>query len=151
MPKAGLKLVVATLLCALAAPPARAEVRILGSMGGRVGPFIDLFDEVRASGQRVVIDGPCMSACTLVLSVVPNDRICVTRRAVLGFHAAIDGPARPIICRAGSLRACAGGLSRRGAGLDQAPRRIVVAAVVIARPRTRRDLSVVPLKQGLVS
>jgi hypothetical protein len=24
----------------------------------------------------------------LVLSVVPNDRICVTRRAVLGFHAA---------------------------------------------------------------
>ena len=57
-------------------------------MGGKVGPFLDLFDEVRASGDRVVIDGPCMSACTLVLSVVPNDRICVTRRAVLGFHAA---------------------------------------------------------------
>ena len=88
MPRAGLKLFVAALLCALAAMPARAEVRIFGSMGGRVGPFIDLFDEVRASGQRVVIDGPCMSACTLVLSVVPNDRICVTRRAVLGFHAA---------------------------------------------------------------
>jgi hypothetical protein len=88
MPRAGLKLFVAALLCALAAMPARAEARILGSMGGRVGPFIDLFDEVRASGERVVIDGPCMSACTLVLSVVPNDRICVTRRAVLGFHAA---------------------------------------------------------------
>jgi hypothetical protein len=29
-----------------------------------------------------------MSACTLVLSIVPNERICVTRRAVLGFHAA---------------------------------------------------------------
>lgn len=68
--------------------PARAEVRILGSPGGQVGPFIDLFDEVRASGERVVIDGPCLSACTLVLSVVPNNRICVTRRAVLGFHAA---------------------------------------------------------------
>jgi len=67
---------------------ARAEVRILGSPGGQVGPFIDLFDKVRASGERVVIDGPCMSACTLVLSVVPSDRICVTRRAVLGFHAA---------------------------------------------------------------
>ncbi len=40
------------------------------------------------SGERVVIDGPCLSACTLVLSMVPNNRICVTRRAVLGFHAA---------------------------------------------------------------
>jgi hypothetical protein len=67
---------------------AHAEVRILASPGGQVGPFLDLFDEVRQSGERVVIDGPCLSACTLVLSVVPNDRICVTRRAVLGFHAA---------------------------------------------------------------
>jgi hypothetical protein len=68
--------------------PAHAEVRILASPGGQVGPFLDLFDRVRASGERVVIDGPCLSACTLVLSVVPNERICVTRRAVLGFHGA---------------------------------------------------------------
>jgi hypothetical protein len=68
--------------------PVHAEVRILGSPGGQVGPFLDLFERVRASGEGVVIDGPCLSACTLVLSVVPNDRICVTRRAVLGFHAA---------------------------------------------------------------
>jgi len=67
---------------------ARAEVRILASPGGQVGPFIDLFDKVRTSGERVVIDGPCLSACTLVLSIVPHDHICVTRRAVLGFHAA---------------------------------------------------------------
>jgi hypothetical protein len=67
---------------------ARADVRIISSPGGQVGPFIDLFDEVRSSGERVVIDGPCLSACTLVLSLVPRDRICVTRRAVLGFHAA---------------------------------------------------------------
>ena len=75
-------------LCGLASPPARAEVRILASPGGQVGSFLDLFARVRASGERVVIDGPCLSACTLVLSVVPDDRICVTRRAVLGFHAA---------------------------------------------------------------
>ena len=67
---------------------ARADVRILASPGGQVRPFIDLFDEVRASGEHVIIDGPCMSACTLVLSIVPSERICVTRRAVLGFHAA---------------------------------------------------------------
>ena len=67
---------------------AAAEVRILASPGGQVGPFLELFERVRASGERVVIDGPCLSACTLVLSMVPDDRICVTRRAVLGFHAA---------------------------------------------------------------
>ena len=78
----------AMILCALIAPPAQAEVRILGSLGGQVGPFLDLFERVRDSGERVVIDGPCLSACTLVLSMVPNNRICVTRRAVLGFHAA---------------------------------------------------------------
>ena len=67
---------------------AQAEVRILASPGGQVGPFIELFDRLNASGERVVIDGPCLSACTLVLMMVPAERICVTRRAVLGFHAA---------------------------------------------------------------
>src|ERR1700736_4544916 len=76
------------ILCALVSPPVQAEVRILASPGGQVGPFLELFDRVRESGERVVIDGPCLSACTLVLSTVPSDRICVTRRAVLGFHAA---------------------------------------------------------------
>ena len=42
------------------------------------------------SGQSVVIDGLCASACTLVLAAVPRDKICVTSRATLGFHAAYD-------------------------------------------------------------
>jgi hypothetical protein len=79
---------VTALICALATSATHAEVRILTSPGGQVGPFLDLFERVRASGERVVIDGPCLSACTLVLSLVPGERICVTRRAVLGFHAA---------------------------------------------------------------
>jgi hypothetical protein len=78
----------AAALGGLVVSPAQAEVRILASPGGQVGPFLDLFEQVRDSGQRVVIDGPCLSACTLVLSMVPNSRICVTRRAILGFHAA---------------------------------------------------------------
>ena len=55
-----------------------------------------MFEDLRNSGERVVIDGPCLSACTLVLSTIPRDRICMTRRAVLGFHAArlIDGRGR---------------------------------------------------------
>jgi hypothetical protein len=79
-------LVLTALLAAIAS--AQAEIRILASPGGAVGPFLELFERVRTSGERVVIDGPCLSACTLVLSTVPSDRICVTRRAVLGFHAA---------------------------------------------------------------
>lgn len=84
------------LLGAMLASPARAEIRILASPGGEVGSFLEMFEQVRASGERVVIDGPCLSACTLVLSTVPNDRICVTRRAILGFHAArsMDGRGR---------------------------------------------------------
>src|SRR6266436_9349447 len=81
-------IVFAIALCPLALPPVRAEIRILASPGGQVGPFLDLFDRVRESGERVVIDGPCLSACTLVLSTVPSERICVTRRAMLGFHGA---------------------------------------------------------------
>src|ERR1700730_15092178 len=86
-------LFLALALCALSSPAA-AEVRILASPGGEVGPFLDLFARLRASGERVVIDGPCLSACTLVLSAVPNERICVTHRAVLGFHAARSMDAR---------------------------------------------------------
>jgi hypothetical protein len=81
-------ILLAAVLCALILPPAQAEVRILKSPGGEVGPFLDLFERMRDSGERVVIDGPCLSACTLVLSMVPASRICVTRRAILGFHAA---------------------------------------------------------------
>jgi hypothetical protein len=67
--------------------PARADVRIVSSPGGAVDAYLAVFARVRQSGERVVIDGPCLSACTLVLSTIPRNRICVTRRAVLGFHA----------------------------------------------------------------
>jgi hypothetical protein len=88
MQMAVIKVVVATAALFAAIVPVRAEIRILASPGGAVGPFIELFDRVRQSGERVVIDGPCLSACTLVLMTVPSERICVTWRAVLGFHAA---------------------------------------------------------------
>jgi len=66
---------------------AQADVRILSSPGGEVGSYLATFAQLRQSGERVIIDGPCLSACTLVLSTIPRGRICVTRRAVLGFHA----------------------------------------------------------------
>jgi hypothetical protein len=78
----------ASALILISALPALGEVRILASPGGEAGAYVGLFEQIERSGERVVIDGPCYSACTLVLSVVPSERICVTRRAVLGFHAA---------------------------------------------------------------
>jgi hypothetical protein len=68
--------------------PASAEVRIEASPGGEASSFIEFFEQLRQSRERVVIDGPCFSACTLVLIIMPRSRICVTQRAVFGFHAA---------------------------------------------------------------
>ena len=67
---------------------AHADVRILSSSGDMVEDYLRTFAQIRQSGERVIIDGPCLSACTLVLSTIPKKRICVTSRAVLGFHAA---------------------------------------------------------------
>ena len=72
----------------MAVAPSLADIRILSSVGGEVGEYLKLFETFRQSGERIVIDGPCYSACTLVLATIPQDRICVTRKAVLGFHAA---------------------------------------------------------------
>ena len=72
---------------AMAAAPAE---RILDDSGGRIGNYLNRYEALRKSGQRVVIDGTCASACTLLLGVIPHDRICVTPRAALAFHAAWD-------------------------------------------------------------
>jgi len=68
--------------------PASGAVRIASDPGGQIGPYLDKLESLRRSGQSVIIDGPCLSACTMVLGVIPRERICVTSRASLGFHAA---------------------------------------------------------------
>ena len=67
-----------------------AAVRIVEDGGGRMGAYVDKYQGVRGSGEMVIIDGYCASACTIVLGTVPHDKICVTSRARLGFHAAWD-------------------------------------------------------------
>jgi hypothetical protein len=64
--------------------------RITEDRGGRIGTYVDKYQDLRSSGETVVIDGLCASACTIVLGAVPHDRICVTSHASLGFHAAWD-------------------------------------------------------------
>jgi hypothetical protein len=84
---------------------ASAEVRIAGDPGGEVSSYLEKYQEIRDSGQNVVIDGPCLSACTLLTGLIPRNRICVTPRATLGFHAAsyYDDVSRQLVpTRAGS-------------------------------------------------
>lgn len=68
---------------------AHAEIRITDDRGGNVAAYAARVQAVRASGERVVIDGPCQSACTLYLNL-PRHQICATPKAVLGFHSAVD-------------------------------------------------------------
>lgn len=67
--------------------PALAE-RISDDAGGLIDTYVQKFTRVRDSGERIVVDGQCLSACTLVLALVPRERICVTPNAVFGFHSA---------------------------------------------------------------
>jgi hypothetical protein len=69
-------------------PGATAALRITDDRGGNIGAYWSRFSAVRDSNEPVIIDGKCSSACTLILGLVPSRRICVTKNAVLGFHAA---------------------------------------------------------------
>ena len=81
--------VVGALASAFITTAAFAEVHIVDDPGGEVSQYVQKFQEMRAAGEHFVIDGPCLSACTLFTGIIPHDHVCVTRRAVLGFHAAL--------------------------------------------------------------
>jgi len=76
--------IIAVLWCG----PAQADLRITRDFGGYVDQYKAKYDKTRERGERVIIDGICNSACTLVLGIVPMSKICVTPRASLGFHQA---------------------------------------------------------------
>jgi hypothetical protein len=94
----------ATISLSVSSTPTSATVRIVGDYGGQIGPYLEQFAALRHSGERVIIDGPCLSACTMILGVIPRDRICVTPRARLGFHAAWNpgDDGAPILSRGGT-------------------------------------------------
>ena len=79
---------VGALASALVMTVASADMRIVDDRGGEISAYLRKFHDMRVSGERLVIDGPCLSACTLFTALIPRDQVCVTRRAVLGFHAA---------------------------------------------------------------
>jgi hypothetical protein len=62
--------------------------RITWEPGGSVVEHIQRWYKVQDEGKQVVIDGMCISACTLLTGIVDDDRVCVTRRGQLVFHSA---------------------------------------------------------------
>lgn len=84
--------------------PASATMLISDDRGGQIGRYLQAFAALRSSGENVVIDGECYSACTMVLGLIPHERICATPRARLGFHAAWmpDDSGRAVTSAAGT-------------------------------------------------
>jgi hypothetical protein len=73
---------------AISVSPASATMRIIADPGGAVIDYVERFEAARVSGEPVIIDGACLSACTLAIGLLPRGQVCVTPKAVLGFHAA---------------------------------------------------------------
>ena len=65
-----------------------ADLRITRDYGGYLEDYKEKYAKLRDRNERIIIDGICNSACTIVLGIVPLERICVTPKASLGFHLA---------------------------------------------------------------
>lgn len=66
----------------------RSPIVLGTNPGGGVLDFIGKYDEIRRSKRDVIIDGICISACTMVAGLIPPERVCVTPFAKLAFHSA---------------------------------------------------------------
>jgi len=84
--------------------PASATMRIAEDRGGQIGHYLQAFALLRSTGEDVMIDGNCLSACTLVLGLIPSNKICATENARFGFHAAWmpDRDGRPVTSAMGT-------------------------------------------------
>jgi hypothetical protein len=157
-------LVLCAALLAAGVMPASAEMRIAEDRGGQIGHYLQTFAMLRSSGEHVVVDGSCLSACTLVLGVIPRSRLCATARARFGFHAAWmpDGNGRPVTSATGTRALWNiypsdvrhwinrhGGLSRKMIFLQGHDLNGIVqscASTQIARPRSHRPVSHRPVR-----
>lgn len=77
----------AVLLLATGSAASAHQTRtIKRDLGGTIHKYISAYETEAKRGTRYVIDGPCASACTVILGIIPKERVCVTERAMLGFH-----------------------------------------------------------------
>lgn len=90
--KSGLVLLAAVVIVTsffnLSPAHAGGSLLITNDEGGDIAAYKYYWRHVSNKYDRVVIDGPCKSSCTLLLGIIPASRICLTSRGSLLFHAA---------------------------------------------------------------
>ncbi len=66
---------------------ARGVCIVNGNPGGVIDDFTAAASAINRSGFKVVIAGPCLSACTIFADKA-RTHVCITKYAVFGFHKA---------------------------------------------------------------
>ncbi len=97
-PSISVLLILVTIGTLMSINSAWATIRIQDDPGGRIDRYLEKFAKFRDSHEQVIVDGTCKSACTLLLGTIPRNRICMSKRAALGFHAAwvFDDDGNPV-------------------------------------------------------
>jgi hypothetical protein len=54
--------------------------------GGKIAEHVTYFQALATQGNQVEVRGPCMSACTLVVALIPKDKLCFEHGGGLHFH-----------------------------------------------------------------
>jgi len=78
---------IAIFTSAMASSAYAEKVFYLHDPGGNIAEHYSKYSQVNAQYDRVVIDGMCKSACTMVLGIVPLNKICITPSGYFMFHA----------------------------------------------------------------
>jgi hypothetical protein len=68
--------------------PAPEPVVMLGGKGGLIAEHYARFWALKRQGATVEMRGGCWSACTLITSFIPKDRLCFAAGSFLAFHSA---------------------------------------------------------------
>jgi hypothetical protein len=80
-----LAFLVALTTSATAGRHAVGTLRLANDRGGLITGYVEKFRSASQRGVHAVVDGDCLSACTMAIGFFQG-RICATPRAVLGFH-----------------------------------------------------------------
>lgn len=67
-----------------------SRVTISKDTGGVIFDYVKKYNQYRQGNTYVRIDDLCLSACTLILGLVPDSHVCVSPFALFGFHSATD-------------------------------------------------------------
>jgi hypothetical protein len=70
--------------------PSKTKTVLYDEHGGVLNEHIYRWRRLAESGDDVEIRGPCMSGCTMIVAIVPADRICFAEHASLQFHSSRD-------------------------------------------------------------